>query len=190
MNIVEGLPKKAVSSLVAILLTFLFINALSPAVKGDRGGFSPRRLRVTETAQKAIIAWNGTREALILSTNVFSGNETEVVEIMPLPSNPSISKAETQSFTKVTDIVNYYFDLTENWRLNRYFLYSTRQSGSFGPGTAPRVSITFQEAIGFHFLTVVEAEDSEELTHWLKDFLLSRDNVAELPTNLNELIDM
>ena len=190
MNIVEGLPKKAVSSLVPILLTFLFINALSPAVKGDRGGFSPRRLRVTETAQKAIIAWNGTREALILSTNVFSGNETEVVEIMPLPSNPSISKAETQSFTKITDIVNYYFDLTENWRLNRYFLYSTRQSGSFGVGTAPRVSITFQEAIGFHFLTVVEAEDSEELTHWLKDFLLSRDNVSELPTNLNELIDM
>lgn len=189
MNIAEGLSKKPVSLLVLILLTFLFIDALFPAVMGDRGGFSPRRLRVTETAQKAIIAWNGTREALILSTNVFSGHETEVVEIMPLPSNPSISKAETESFTKVTDIVNYYFDLTENWRLNRYFLYGTRQSGSFGLGTTPRVLITFQEAIGFHFLTVVKAEDSEELIHWLNDFLQNRDYVSELPAKLNELID-
>ena len=101
--------RKTVLTLSLIVVTLLFINMLLPTVNGDRGGFSPRRVQVTETAQKAIIAWNGTYEALILSTDISSSNESEVVEIMPLPSNPAISKGETRSFGEVGKVLSKWF---------------------------------------------------------------------------------
>lgn len=189
MNILLKSSRKKLPSPALILLAVLFITVLSPLVMGDRGGFSPSRMQVTETTQKAIIAWNGTREALILSTNVFSGNETEVLEIMPLPSNPSISKTETESFTRITNVVNHYYDLKADRRFNRYPLYVFSQGRSLGPDAAPKVSITFQEAIGFHFLTVLKAEDSMELAAWLNDFLQNRNSAFELPANVTRLID-
>ena len=87
-----------------ILVFFTFV----PVAHADRGGFSPISERVSESGQKAIIAWNGTHEILILSTDVSSSNESEVIELMPLPSNPTISKGENQSFLKIEELVNTY----------------------------------------------------------------------------------
>jgi hypothetical protein len=50
------------------------------------------------------------------------------------------------------------------------------------------ISITFQEAIGFHFLTVVKAEDSRGLTQWLGNFLENRGYNSSLPSGLEELV--
>jgi hypothetical protein len=176
--------------LLLALLGCLLTSAVAPSVMGDRGGFSPRRVQVTETAQKAIIAWNGTYEALILSTDVSSTNESEVVEIMPLPSNPTISKGETRSFGEVTALVNSFFDATINRRYYYYFRYGMLyvQSEGFGLKDTQSISITFQETIGFHFLTVVKAEDSRDLMQWLDDFLENRGYNSELPSGLEELV--
>lgn len=190
MNQTGGVSKKTAFTLSLIIVALLFINMLLPTVNGDRGGFSPRRVQVTETAQKAMIAWNGTYEALILSTDVSSSNESEVVEIMPLPSNPAISKGETRSFGEVTALVNSFFDATVNRRYyHYYFVYDIRQIGGFGLGDAPRISITFQEAIGFHFLTVVKAEDSKDLMQWLDNFLENRGYTSKPPANLEDLVN-
>jgi hypothetical protein len=181
---------KAVPKLVLVILTvFLVVNTFSSVAKADRGGFSPRRVQVSETDQRAIIAWNGTYEALILSTDVASVNESEVVEIMPLPSNPTISNGEAQSFEQVATLVNSFFDVTINSRIRYNLLYGwqpyDRQSA--GPWRTQSVWITFQETIGLHFLTVVKAENSTDLTQWLRSFLESRGYNSDLPTGLEDL---
>jgi hypothetical protein len=181
---------KAVPKLLLVFLTlFLVVNTFSSVAKADRGGFSPARVQVTETDQRATIAWNGTYEALILSTDVMSMNESEVVEIMPLPSNPTIGSGETRSFEQVTALVNSFFDATVNSRPRYYYRYrwSFLQGGGYGPGETQSVSITFQETIGFHFLTVLKAENSRDLTQWLGSFLENRGYDSELPTGLEDL---
>ena len=103
---------------------------------------------------------------------------------MPLPSNPEISKGEPQSFSKISDLVNLYFDLTVN--RYRFRTYEPRQSS--GDGERPEgITITFQQTIGFHFLTVVKADHSNDLMSWLNDFLESRGYSAELPSDFDEL---
>jgi len=156
-----------------------------PCVYADRGGFSPTRERVSESGQKAIIAWNGTHEVLVLSTDVSSSRESEVVELMPLPANPTISKGERQSFTKVEDLVNSYFAATSARKIYRGPFHYSLQSVDGGP---PQVTITFQEIIGAHFLTVVRVDDAVELVQWLEDFLENNAYGKELPPNLDKLL--
>jgi hypothetical protein len=135
---------------------------------------------VSESGQKAIIAWNGTHEVLILSTDISSSNETEVVEIMPLPSNPTISKGEKQSFLKIQELVNEYLRIMAQ----RESLAGPKTMD--GGQTEPQITITFQEIIGVHFLTVVKAEEASELIQWLENFLEARGYSKELPSGLEK----
>lgn len=159
-----------------ILVSFTFL----PIVHADRGGFSPISERVSESGQKAIIAWNGTHEILILSTDVSSSNESEVIELMPLPSNPTISKGEKQSFLKIEQLVNTYLAVTSSRRTYTSLWH-------LGIEQAPKITITFQEVIGVHYLTVVKAEEASDLIWWLEDFLEAGGYSKELPSNLEEL---
>jgi hypothetical protein len=112
------------------LLLFVFI----PLVNADKGGFPVIVLveRVSESGQKAIIAWNGTHEVLILSTDVSSTEEVEVVEIMPLPSNPTIGKGEKEAFVNVQELVNNYFEI--NAMLSQVWIVPGGFYGTLGGG--------------------------------------------------------
>jgi hypothetical protein len=186
MSVIKGDRSKIIFGFLLFWLIFLVISGLLPSALGDRGGFSPKAERVVETGQKAIVAWNGTHEVLILSTDISSSDETEVVEIMPLPSNPMISEGEKQSFQKVTDLVNSYFDMTAN-RYKFASYYGRFLSGE--GGYSQRITITFQQTIGPHFLTVVRVDYSSDLASWLSDFLRSRGYVVELPSGSNQLFE-
>jgi hypothetical protein len=170
------------------LVTFVGVVVLTlvPCVHADRGGFTlVRGERVSESGQKAIIAWNGTHEMLFLSTDLSSSKQSEVVEIMPLPSDPAISKGEKESFLAVQELVNTYLALKEpTWK------YPYRQGNALGPPTPefPKITITFQEAIGVHYLTVAKAEETGDLVQWLQNLLEDRGYSGELPPDLEGLV--
>jgi len=171
---------------IAVLVLFILVFLALPIVFADKGGFSisSSSERVSETGQKTIIAWNGTNEMLILSTDVRSSSESEVVEIMPLPSNPTISKGEKQSFLKVTELVNTYLAVMSPPK--RIWSFSHELGGSTKQST-PKITIMFQEAIGVHYLTVVKAEEAGDLIWWLENFLEEEGYNTELSSNLEEL---
>ncbi len=109
---------------------------------------------VYEPGQKAVIAWNGTEEILILSTDVTATGKTLALEIMPLPSNPkAIEPASFQSFTVLQELI---------WR---YAPQNYRDLGGKG------VEITFHKKIGAHDVTVIRASNASELIYWAEDFL-------------------
>jgi hypothetical protein len=172
---------------VPLLLFFVFSTFIP--VYADRGGIpiSVSHGYVYETAQRAIIAWNGTFEVLILSTDVSSSEKAEVMEIMPLPCNPVISKANASSFSVTTMLVNQYFALaaTEKYGVSRTL---SQSSGGLVKGSHPSVIITFHESIGAHSLTVVRAEEPDDFMQWLDDFVKDQRGTAELPIELGDLI--
>jgi len=115
---------------------------------------------IYEPGQKAIVAWNGQEEILILSTDANAASETLVLEIMPLPSNPKkIEKASFESFVAIQDL------LVTNAR--------AVLGGNYGSDSTKSVEVTFHERIGAHDITVVKAADASELTSWAEDFLES-----------------
>jgi len=110
---------------------------------------------VYEPGQKAVIAWNGAEEILILSTDVTATEKTLALEVMPLPSNPkAIEPVSFQSFTVLQELI---------WR---YAPKNYRDLGGKG------VEITFHKKIGAHDVTVIRASNASELIYWVEDFLI------------------
>jgi len=116
---------------------------------------------VYEPAQKAIVAWNGSVEVLILSTDVSSEASTFALEIMPLHSNPkTIERASFESFETVQSLI------WANIPVNMYKTLGERDQ-------AATISITFHEKIGAHDITVVYTSNASQLTSWAESFLES-----------------
>jgi len=115
---------------------------------------------VFESEQKAIVAWNGSVETLIISTDVNATENSTALEILPLPSNPDkIEAGDLESFNQTQNLIELHAPTT-----SRY--------GEDVPGS-PGINITFQEKIGAHNITVVEASDAQEFMGWVENFLLN-----------------
>ncbi len=146
---------------LAYIVAFLFLVALFfPSVYADRGMIPvDPEVSVYEPGQKAILAWNGQEEIMILSTDVTSTQETLVVEILPLPSKPTLVEAANfQSFEEIQRLI-------WNEGLNM-FMYGTE-----GQARSGSVEVVFHEEIGAHNITVVRASDTTELGSWMDNFL-------------------
>jgi hypothetical protein len=145
-----------------IVFFFLVLFSVS-SVYADRGMIpvSPE-VSVYEPGQKAIVAWNGQEEVLILSTDVTSSSETLVLELLPLPSEPVVEPASFRSFEEIQRLI---------WEegLNQ-FMYSAEKDARGGS-----VEVVFHEEIGAHNITVVRATVAVELVDWIESFLRAND---------------
>jgi len=137
-------------------LTTVLVSA-PPTALADRGSMSlTPGVSIYEPGQKAIIAWNGHEEILILSTDVSASEGTLALEILPLPSNPkAIEKASFKSFVTLQELIQRHAPI----------------SARTGPGVKGTVEVMFHEKIGAHDITVVKAGSALELTDWAEGFL-------------------
>ncbi len=85
-----------------LLICLLFV----PSVSADKGVLAP--VTVYEPGQKAIVAWDGENEILILATDVYASQSSWGLELLPLPSVPVVSEGDWDSFENVSSLVNRY----------------------------------------------------------------------------------
>ena len=157
--------------IVSIGIFFFVLVLFSiPSVYADRGMIpvSPE-VSVYEPGQKAIVAWNGQEEILILSTDVTSSRETLVLELLPLPSKPEVEAARFQSFEEIQRLI---------WDEGANLFYRSSKDEA----RAGSVEVVFHEEIGAHDITVVRAMDAVELVDWTKNFLQAN--------NVNETVSL
>ena len=139
------------------------VSLYFPSVYADRGMIPIEpNVSVYEPGQKAIIAWNGQEEIMILSTDVSSSQETLVLEILPLPSKPTVEAASFQSFEEIQNQI-----WSESISMGYYGSDNQARSGS--------VEVIFHDEIGAHNITVVKASDTSELSDWMTSFLENSD---------------
>jgi len=146
----------------------LFCLASVPLARADGGMIPwPPQVSLREAGQKAIIAWNGTEEALILSTDVRSSESATVLQFVPLPSNPTkVEEGTFSSFENLVKMVNQKIRA-----LGRYRGLPTAGYGEEGP---PGVEITFHAMLGPHDVTIVKVSDLEYFVMWVENFASSR----------------
>ena len=129
-------------------------------VSADRGFILPPHIYVREDSQVAIIAWDGVKEILMLSTNVRSNEPAEIWEVIPLPSEPLVEKGDEESFRKITLLYN------------EKIVVSRKMGGELATTKAGKgVEVIFRKQIGVHNLTVVRAENVKELEEWVRENL-------------------
>lgn len=151
---------------LSLIVPMLVITFIAPTAYGDGGIIGPPQIDIEETAQNAIVAWNGTEEVLILSVDIQSSEPTKVLRIIPLPSNPiNVTEGSFDSFTKLQEIVNE--KLQEIWNES----FKALGTGDEMPGGyLNTVEVTFQDTLGAHDITIVKILDVTNFTDWATDF--------------------
>lgn len=142
------------------MLFLLLLASTSIGLVGADRGMIPISIEASiyEPGQKAILAWNGQEEIMILSTDVSASKETLVLEILPLPSQPAVEAAGFKSFNEIQTLM-----LREGLSLGHW--------GTEGEAQSRGVEIIFHEEIGAHNISVVRSTDTQQLVSWMNDFL-------------------
>jgi hypothetical protein len=69
-------------------------------------GVAAPRVTVEEPSQKAFLAWNGREEILLLSTDLRASHQAQVLEVMPLPSEPKVEKGDVKVFARAQRLID------------------------------------------------------------------------------------
>ncbi|TET39918.1 MAG: DUF2330 domain-containing protein [Dehalococcoidia bacterium] len=155
---------KVLTRFLMAMLSLLLLFLSAPSVFADRGMVPISDVSVYGPGQKAIIAWNGEQEILILSTDVYASGDSMVLEILPLPSEPQrIEEGDFSSFIQIQQLIEEH--LPSSW-------WDRFMPGLEGKGEG--VEVIFHQRIGAHDITVVRASDTEELVQWAQGFLEDR----------------
>ena len=124
----------------------------------------PPTIHLNQSAQNAIVAWNGSEEIIILSVNLESSGKGTVLRIIPLPSNPSeIKEGKFESFEKLVEIMNEKIK-------NAPRGLEEGEEAELKAGAPSGIEITFQKKIGAHDITVVKVNDLNYFLNWINDF--------------------
>ena len=148
-----------------ILIAILAITVAAsyfPQVTADKCVIPGSEADIYNPGQKVVVAWNGTVEKLILSTDLYSSKETKVLEIIPLPSKPAVEKGSHKIFTEIQRII-----------------YGHAPLAAVEKGLGQGPEIVFHERIGAHDIMVVKAHGVEELISFLRDYA-SREGLESL----------
>ena len=126
-------------------------------------GMIPVNPNVTifEPNQRAMIAWTGTEEILLLSTDLHASDSTMVIEVLPLPAEPEVKKGDLETFRRATDLINkklYYGEAGKGRVMSEGVI-------------VPSGEVTFHEKIGAHDISVTHLLDAEGFVDWVIGYL-------------------
>ena len=131
-------------------------------VYADRGAIPfNAQVRVFEPNQRALLAWNGEEEILILSTDLRVSQSSKVLEVMPFPAEPVVTNADVAVFGRAVGLIN----------AKLYQAAAERLASSRSAATASAGEITFHEKIGAHDVAVAHVLDPEGFIAWVNDYL-------------------
>jgi len=159
---------------------FLFVLLLTSLAFSDRGMIPVNpHVQIFEPNQRAMIAWNGTEEILLLSTDVRASDSTTVLEVLPLTAEPEVKKGDLETFRKATDLIN-----------SKMRVVFSKKNGGDDRAETPGGEITFHEKIGAHDISVTHLLNANAFVDWVKDYLKSIGVEADVISDeMKELIE-
>lgn len=174
---VWSLPK------VMALLTLISVTACPPT-QADGGMIPVNSVKLFEPTQNALVAWNGEEEILLLSVDIHASAATNVLSVLPLPSEPKVSRGDFATFKKATEILNKHLPQSP---------VAQPSSGlSLGPMSIPGVTpgmVTFHKQLGAHDVTVMKVQDPHKFVAWSEKALRSLGSKnAAIPAWMQERI--
>ncbi len=153
--------------LLVILAVLMVPMMLAPTVAADGGYFSRYSKRIYEPWQKAVIAWNGTHEVMILQVNAeyIPDKEIEeirekIVHVIPFPSKPEYHLENEIAYSRGRNLVDEYWNYEEPYP----WWGDGDSAGGNGGG------IISHEQVGPHDIQVAYITSGEAFLAWTKSY--------------------
>lgn len=167
-NAEGGVNMRGISSKSALRLMVVVFVCVRVEADGGFHAFN-RAARIFEPNQRAIIAWNGWEEILLLSADIRASEKTQALRVVPFPSEPKVKEGDLDAFRQAVKIINRHIKVT-------YSSSSGGGGGGFGgggttSGPTPAGEVTFHDTIGGHDITVAKVNDGANFQSWVKDYL-------------------
>ncbi len=151
------------------------------AARADRGSIPfLADVLIYEPVQRAMIAWNGEEEILLLSTDLRASAPTKVLEVLPLPAEPKVTQGDAEVFRRAVALINA--------KLPRTRPPATGALARDLP-SAPAGEVTLHERIGAHDINVIRVVEAARFVDWVGDYLRRAgvDN-PQIPAPLKDVI--
>jgi len=145
-------------------LTLLIALVSTAILLADRGSIPFRPyVKIFEPKQRALIAWNGDEQILLLITDLYASSPTKVLEVLPLPSEPKVKKGNTFTYKKAARLI---------YR-RRYYKYRgpRRRNGDSRHSKQPAGKITFHKKIGAHDIAIANVLHAGGFVRWVNSYL-------------------
>ncbi|WP_455391833.1 DUF2330 domain-containing protein [[Eubacterium] cellulosolvens] len=170
-----------ISAMLVLWLIFIPLSFGWDSVSADGGMIPYDEFSVYEPGQKAIIAWDGTEEIMILSVDVYSEQSTKALHMVPFPSLPEVELGTVESFMKINEIMN-----RNNWMYGEGKYYG---NDTYPTAPANSVEIIFEEQIGPHDITATKVNSPRDFTNWVNNFLEGKGIYnKKLPPELDKVV--
>ena len=146
---------------------FLVLLTCFGVALGDGGMFfrraTYREADVLQPTQKVYIRWDGSQEKLLIQTK-YEGPAEEMVWIVPVPSQPTVQRADGTVFQDLSkQTFDYAIDYTDFAGLE----LSTLGGSVGGPGGSGTNAVEWHERIGDYDVALLRPVGGEDVIAWL-----------------------
>jgi hypothetical protein len=124
---------------------------------------------IFEPNQRAVIGYNGQEEILLLSTDLNASETTKILQVLPLPSEPKVAKADVEMFVKATELINRRLNLARKEAGGGGGMGG--MGGAQRPKNQPAGEVTLHEKIGSHDISVTHVVNRRGFVDWVEAYL-------------------
>ncbi len=139
---------------------FFLVDLIMP--NGQRVKSGTRAVKFFEPNQNALIAFDGNEEILYLTTDLSASHPSKVLEVLPLPSEPKVTKGDPKTLRDAVQLLNS--------KLMPPYSGSAHNANSKGMHpmsiVPPAAVIVSHEQLGAHDISVVKVLDSAKFVEW------------------------
>jgi len=153
-----------------MLVTSTLASSLAaPAWACGCGAYIPNRAGASVSTERALIAWDGTTEDIVMAFSV-SGSSERAAWVMPVPSAAEVSLGNPEAFDELVRLTAPRVEYRDDWRPSFDWL-TTAGSAETMAGAPPGagVKVLGRQRIGPFDVTRLAANDPAVLANWLSD---------------------
>lgn len=153
----------------ALVLCGLATNVAAPALACGCGAYIPDKAGPSVVDERALIAWDGSREDILMSMGVAGSSDT-AAWVMPVPSAAQVSLGEAEAFDELGRLTAPRVEYRDTWWPTFDWLFPAAPSEGAMAGPPPgAVNVLDRQRIGPFDVTRLAADDPAALTKWLTD---------------------
>ncbi len=153
---------------LAVLAGAVLFGVASPAWACGCGAYIPDNPGSTIADERALIAWDGTTEDIVMSLSVM-GSSDRAAWVMPVPSAADITLGDTAVFEELGKLTAPRIEYRDSWWPTLpWLVWAGAEPETAGaPGGA--VNVLSRERLGPFDVTRLAANDPTALANWLRD---------------------
>lgn len=159
---------QSIALVLAVLTGAVLFSIASPAWACGCGAYVPDNPGSTIVDERALIAWDGTTEDILMSLSVM-GSSDRAAWVMPVPSAADVTLGDTAVFEELGKLTAPRIEYRDSWWPTLpWLVWAGAEPETAGaPGGA--VNVLGRQRLGPFDVTRLAANDPTALANWLRD---------------------